>query len=82
MLFVFGGQLTNLQEFRRLDGIIHLMNVLVEDDFDTSAEHLKGINFYRKNEIDWNNPPKNPEHYLAIRDSLIKKCESFIEIDA
>lgn len=82
VLFVFGGQLTNLQEFRRLDGIIHLMNVLVEDDFDTSAEHLKGISFYRKNEVDWNNPPKNPDHYVAIRNSLIKKCESFIEIDA
>lgn len=78
VLFVFGGQLANKAEFRRLDGIINMMNVLVDDDFDTSAEHLTGINFLRRGEIDWNKPPKNPDHYLKIREDLIKKCESFI----
>lgn len=78
VLFVFGGQLTDLQEFRRLDGVINLMNVLVDDDFDTSATHLKGIKFFKKGDIDWNNPPRNPEEYLSIRKALIEKCEEFI----
>lgn len=78
VLFVFGGQLTDRGEFKRLDGIINMMNVLVDDDFDTSSEHLKGISFLRSGEIDWNNPPKNPDHYLKIREDLISKCESFV----
>ncbi len=78
VLFVFGGKLTDLQEFRRLDGIINLMNVLVEDDFDTSAEHLKNIKFLRRDDIDWDNPPENPRQHIEIRNELIRKCQSFV----
>ena len=78
VLFAFGGKLSNLQEFRRLDGVINHMNVLVDDDFDDSAPHLEGINFYRIDEIDLDHPPKNPESHLKIRKALVERCKEFI----
>ncbi|WP_353655865.1 polysaccharide pyruvyl transferase family protein [Robiginitalea aurantiaca] len=78
VLFAFGGKLSNLQEFRRLDGVINHMNVLVDEEFDDTAPHLKGINFYRINEIDLDRPPKNPETHLKIRESLVERCNMFI----
>ncbi len=78
VLFVFGGQLTDLQEFRRLDGVINLMNVLVEDDFDTTVPHLKGIQFFKRSEIDWDKPPQNPRQHITLRNELIRKCEAFV----
>lgn len=79
VLFVLDGKLANKEEFRRLNGVINFMNVLVDNEFDTSVEHLKGINFIRKTEIDWNNPPKNPILYESIRDGLIEKVKSFVD---
>ena len=79
VLFAFGGKLSSLAEFRRLDGIINHMNVLVKDDFNDTADHLKGINFYRSHEIDWGRPPANPGTHLSFRDALVRRCQDFVK---
>src|SRR5690606_5698325 len=45
VLFVLGSKLARKDEFERLDGVVKFMNILIEDDFDTSRIHLKGLNF-------------------------------------
>ncbi|GAA0750920.1 polysaccharide pyruvyl transferase family protein [Psychroflexus lacisalsi] len=79
VLFVIGDKLSNPDEFKRLDGIVDHMNILIEEDFDTTMPHLKNMNFFYKSGIDWNNPPKNPISHEKFRDKLIKRVTDFIE---
>lgn len=81
VLFALGGRLANKEEFRRLDGIVNLMNVLVSDDVDVNVPHLKGLKIMKADDIDWENPPENPQDYLMIRNELIKKVERFMRED-
>ncbi len=78
VLFVLGKKLANPDEFKRLDGIVNHMNILVDDDFKSSEPHLKDLNFYKKSEIDWDNPPKNPSTHVKFRDQLIERVTNFI----
>lgn len=78
VLFAFGGKLSDPQEFRRLDGIINHMNVLVRPGVDTSADHLRGIHFFHPEDIDWANPPENPQTHLSIRRNLAESCQNFV----
>lgn len=78
VLFVLGDKLSDPNEFKRLDGIVDHMNILIEDDFDTNVAHLKHMNFYYKSDIDWENPPKNPDSHIKFRDKLVETVSSFL----
>ncbi len=51
----------------------------LEDCFTIVKE---GEYLREKDSYDINNPPPNPQNYLAIRDGLVKTCKAFTEFDS
>jgi len=79
VLFVLDGIKDPNSDLSRLNGIINYMNILTtlpkKHFYDIFGSE---INVFHKEEIDWNNLPKNPILFNKHRDNLIEVCREFI----
>ena len=82
VIFIDGG-LGHPMDQTRLDGISEYMNIFNVDDLNKEYEGLyktlfTNTSFDNPLNIDWENPPDNPNNHLAIAAELRKKCEAFV----
>tara|TARA_B110000444_G_scaffold26121_1_gene21530 strand:- start:208 stop:1224 length:1017 start_codon:yes stop_codon:yes gene_type:complete len=79
VLFLMEGLKDESLHMSRLRGILDHMNILTLDSKEkVNTLFGKQMNVFNPNEIDWNNPPKNPESYSPLSQELINKCQKFM----
>ena len=79
VLFVMEGLLDEKLHMSRFRGILDHINILTtQPKQDFNSLFGKEMNIYHPNEIDWDNPPKNPESYKQLSQDLKKRCRDFI----
>jgi hypothetical protein len=64
----------------RFRGVLDHINILTNQNKDEFEKHFgKKMNVYNPEDIDWDNPPSNPETFKFISESLKKKCKDFVK---
>ena len=80
VLFVLEGLENPKADMSRLKGILDYVNILSnvsKEKIDTLFG--KKMYVFHSSEIDWDNPPKNPNTHLDLTKKLIEDCNTFIE---
>ena len=79
VLFILKGLIDENQHMSRFRGILDHMNILtLQSKEELNNLFGKKMNSYHPNEIDWDNPPKNPSTFKKYAESLKKKCKAYI----
>lgn len=80
VLFVLDGLKDESLHMSRFRGILDHINILTNDS-KTDIERLfkKPMNVYSPDEIDWENPPKNPDSFQELSNKLKETCYKFID---
>lgn len=79
VLFILDG-LEDPGHMGRLNGIVDHMNILsAKPQKEINSLFGKNMNVIHPEDIDWNNPPQNPNTHLALAKELKQKCIEFIE---
>ncbi len=79
VLFVMEGLTDENLHMSRFRGILDHMNILTtqpKEEFE--AFFGKSMNVFHPSEIDWDNPPQNPETFRAKANELKQRCRDFI----
>lgn len=80
VLFVLDGLKDESLHMSRFRGILDHINILTNDTKkDIVRLFKKPMNVYSPDEIDWENPPKNPESYKELSNKLKQTCSKFID---
>ncbi len=79
VLFILDSLLDEVQDMSRFRGILDHMNLLTTYSKDY-VQQLFGreMNVLAPNEIDWDNPPSNPDSFRVKAEELKKRCRDFI----
>jgi hypothetical protein len=79
VLFVLDGLEDESQHMSRFRGILNHINILTFEPKE-KLDKLFGasMNVYHPDDIDWNNPPENPETFIPLAENLKKECTLFI----
>lgn len=80
VLFILEGLENPKADMSRLKGILDYVNILS----NVSKEKIdklfgKNMNVFHPSEIDWDNPPKNPNTHLNFTKKIIENCSTFIK---
>jgi hypothetical protein len=79
VLFVMEGLVDEKLHMSRFRGILDHINILTKQPKEEFNNLFgKEMNVFHPNEIDWENPPKNPESYKTLSNELKKRCKMFI----
>lgn len=79
VLFVLKGLEDESLHMSRFRGILDHINILTTSPKEQLDELFgKEMNVYHPNDIDWDNPPQNPESYRTLSDELKKKVRAFV----
>lgn len=80
VLFVLDGLSDESQHMSRFRGILDHINILTNDD-KTAIDKAFGkkMNTFHPSEIDWDNPPQNPNSHKDLANKLKLKCAEFVE---
>lgn len=82
VLFVLDGLKDEGLHMSRFRGVLDHINILTNDPKDEINKLFgRNMNVFHPNEIDWENPPINPESFKELSDQLKKTCKDFIEKD-
>ena len=66
----------------RFRGILDHLNILTKDSkLEIDSLFGKKMNVFHPDDIDWNNPPKNPSSFSKHSEELKLKCRNFIQDD-
>ena len=80
VLFLMEGLTDEEQHMSRFRGVLDHINILTNQNKDEFEKHFgKKMNVYNPEDIDWDNPPSNPETFKFISESLKKKCKDFVK---
>ena len=80
VLFILNGLRDENQHMSRFRGLLDHINILsLQKKEEVNSLFGKKINCYHPCEIDWDNPPKNPDTFKNYAESLKKKCYQFIK---
>ena len=79
VLFILKGLSDEDQHMSRFRGILDHINILtLQNKEELNTLFGKKMNCYHPNEIDWDNPPKNPLTFKKLAEDLKKKCYEYI----
>ncbi|PQJ16237.1 polysaccharide pyruvyl transferase family protein [Aureicoccus marinus] len=79
VLFVMEGLTDEKQHMSRFRGILDHINILTtQSKAELNELFGKEMNVYHPDEVDFDNPPTNPESFRALSDALKEKCRAFI----
>jgi hypothetical protein len=78
VLFIIDGLVDQVGHISRFDGILDHLNILCDDKDFINKLFRKKMNVFTKDEIDWDNPPANPNTHLKYAELLKEKCFEFI----
>ncbi|WP_422106675.1 polysaccharide pyruvyl transferase family protein [Winogradskyella sp.] len=79
VLFVMEGLVDEKLHMSRFRGILDHINVLTKQPKEEFNKLFgKEMNIFHPNEIDWDNPPKNPESFRDLSNRLKERCKEFI----
>ncbi len=79
VLFVMEGLTDEKQHMSRFRGILDHINILTNQDKEVFNQKFgKKMNVYHPSEIDWDQPPSNPESFKVHADELKRRCKEFI----
>jgi len=78
------GDLENLTDTTRFHGVLEYLNVFATDDLQKSYPGTIGALFQKPVSmnpfnIDWENPPANPQKHLEIVERLKARCREFVK---
>lgn len=63
----------------RFRGILDHINILTLESKDKlNSLFKKDMNIFHPDDIDWNNPPKNPDSFKPLAEDLINSCKNFV----
>jgi len=80
VLFVLDGLSDENFHMSRLRGILDHVNILTkESKEEVDKLFARSMNVYSPEQIDWNNPPKNPESFEELANKLKERCFDFIK---
>ncbi len=79
VLFVMEGLTDEKLHMSRFRGILDHINILTTQSKTEFNERFgKTMNVFHPSEIDWDNPPANPESFRVMSNKLKEKCKAFI----
>ena len=79
VLFVPDGISQSETEFSRLKGIVEYLNILtVMPKYKLEKIFGQSSNIFNMADIDWDNPPKNPNNHIRLTEDLKSKCINFV----
>lgn len=79
VLFLMEGLTNEKQHMSRFRGILDHINILTNQPKEELDKLFgKSMNVYKPSEIDWSNPPTNPETFRDMSDKLKESCKKFI----
>lgn len=82
VLFVLDGLKDESLHMSRFRGILDHLNILTKDSkLEIDSLFGKKMNVFHPDDIDWNNPPKNPSSFSKHSEELKLKCRNFIQDD-
>jgi len=68
------------QHMSRFRGVLDHMNILTNQNKEEFEKHFgKKMNVYKPEDIDWDNPPTNPDSFKSLSESLKEKCKDFVK---
>lgn len=79
VLFLLDGVDNPDRDLSRFDGILDHINLLTRKSPDEIEKIFgKKMNTIHPEEVDWENPPQNPNTHIALSEKLAQTCEAFI----
>lgn len=80
VLFLMEGLTDEGQHMSRFRGVLDHMNILTNQNKEEFEKHFgKKMNVYKPEDIDWDNPPTNPDSFKSLSESLKEKCKDFVK---
>ena len=80
VLFIFNGLEDEAGHLSRFKGTVNHLNILsTKPKSEIDALFDADMNVFSPDEIDWDNPPKNPSSYMELANALKKKVYDFIK---
>ncbi|MBZ9627121.1 polysaccharide pyruvyl transferase family protein [Psychroflexus sp. CAK57W] len=80
VLFVLDGLKDESLHMSRFRGVLDHVNILTNNSkVDIERLFEKPMNVYSPNQIDWENPPKNPDSFKELSSKLKETCCKFID---
>ena len=80
VLFLMEGLTDESLHMSRFRGILDHINILTNQTKEEFEKHFGSkMNVYSPSEIDWDNPPQNPNTFEPLSRKLIERCNEFIK---
>jgi hypothetical protein len=80
VLFILEGLKDESEHLSRFRGILNHINILTKMPKDLVETLFNSkMNVFHPDEIDWENPPKNPNSHIELSDKLKKTCTEFMQ---
>ncbi len=79
VLFLLDGVEDYDRDISRFNGILDHVNILTKKSKkEVNKIFGKEMKIIHPEDVDWDNPPTNPNTHLELSDQLVKRCKSFV----